>query len=159
MNYNKVSFVAFSLLLLSCADDSAKNHILSRVEYIDRIVKEHDLVISRVKVDTTTVGNNTYYTNYYFNSKKELLSIVITEPAESLKYVSHLHKDTLLKVSVESRDVNYTSDEAAAYYLTNDSIIYRKEPRGKLENLRKLIADLRKNAEKFNSEFKPMVAL
>lgn len=159
MNFNKIAWTAFSLFIFSCANTSTENDISSRVAYIESIVKEHGRFLSRVKIDTTTVGNNTYYTSYNFDNRKNLQSIIITEPAESLKYVSHFHNDSLLKVSVESRDVNYTSDEAAAYYLTGDSIIYRKEPRGKLENLGKLIADQKKNADKFNNEYKPLIVL
>jgi hypothetical protein len=153
-----MKWIVILLLIPSCSNHIGVDEISLKVRYIDSIIKENHSAMMRVMTDTMQIGNDSVYTSYYFDDTRTLKFIVISEPSENLQYVSHFHNDSLLNVSVESPDVNYISDEAAAYYLANDSIIFKREPRGKLKNIQKLIADQKENAKKFNQQYKPRIA-
>lgn len=136
----------FLIFLISC-NSNADNKEL-KIESIDSVVFQSNL-IHHIITDTTFLEADTIYTCYEYDKPNKLKSIDIEETATTNKYVSYINNDTLIKIVVNNRNPNYSSDQAAAYYIDHDEVIKKKETRGKLEDIQKFINDQKKNIRFF----------
>ena len=135
------------LVFCSCNSNDSKTQ---RIQDIDRLTDNHSAVANRVIVDTTVANNDTLYTQYHYDNSAKLTLISIEETATINKYLSYIDNDSLIKITINRRDPNHSSDEAASYYLIKDSVFHKVETRGKLGDLNKFILDQKRNIKYFN---------
>ena len=134
------------LVFSSCNSDDNK---IAKIQYIDKLTDDHSSLINRVFTDTSITKNDTIYTQYHYDNSTKLTIIYIEETATDNKYVSYINNDSLIKITVKNRNPNYISDDAASYYIDNDSVFHKVETRGKLEDLNKFIFDQKRNIKFF----------
>ena len=137
----------FSVFLVSC--NSSSNNQASKIQYINSIVNDYSQLIHRVVTDTTYLKDDTIYTHYEYDKPIKLLSIHIEETATNNKYISYVTNDTLIKIVLNNRNPNYSSDQTAAYYIDNDIVIKKEETRDKLEDIQKFISAQKRNIQFF----------
>lgn len=134
------------LIYYSCKSEDPK---VKRIKYIDNITSPSSRVVNKVFTDTLITKDDTIYTHYHYDNSDLLTLIYIEETATENKYLSYIKNDSLLKIAIENRNPNYSSDAAARYYLIGDSVFYAIETRGKFRNLSKFILDQKRNIRYF----------